>query len=187
MPETSTIFERFFETVVPQMFQAVTEVFPVPDMEGTTFTLQVKLTGENGTQYGITIKDAREISVTPGGIDDPMLAVELPASVFIDMIRRTISSPMQDMYNAVKDVRGTIVFEPVLKDGEPPLSVKMVMNQTADPSITLTADLPTFMGIMNGEESPPTAFMQGKLKIDGNLPFGMDLMTKFSALVPGMS
>ncbi|MDY6796227.1 MAG: hypothetical protein SWK76_13275 [Actinomycetota bacterium] len=65
MTETSTIFESFFETIVLQMFQAVTEVLSVPDMEGTTFTFQVKLTGENGTQCGITIKDAREISVTP--------------------------------------------------------------------------------------------------------------------------
>ncbi|MDY6796226.1 MAG: hypothetical protein SWK76_13270 [Actinomycetota bacterium] len=76
----------------------------------------------------------------PGGIDDPMLAVELPASFFIEMIRRTISPPMQDMQNAVSDLQGTIVFEPVLKDGELPLSVKTVMNQTADPSTTLTAD-----------------------------------------------
>lgn len=187
MPEVTDIFEKSFESVIPQMFETVTEVFPVSGMEGTTFTLVVNLTGDNGTTYGITITDARELTVTPGGLDDPMLTVELPASLFVDMIKNTVSSPMQDMYNAAKDVQGTIVFEPLLREGQPPLSVKLIMNQADDPNITLSADVPTFMRLMNGEESPPTAFMQGKMKIDGNLPFGMELMNKFQAFMPGMS
>jgi len=187
MPEVTEIFEKFFESVVPQMFQTVTEVFPVSDMEGTTFTVEVSLTGENGTTYGITIENAKELTITPGGLDDPMLTVELPASIFVSVIKNMVSSPMQDLYNAAKDVQGTIVFEPLLREGQPPLSVKMIMNQADDPNITLSADVPTFMRLMNGEESPPTAFMQGKIKIDGNLPFGMELMNKFQAFMPGMS
>jgi putative sterol carrier protein len=185
MTEATQIFERFFEDVVPVMFQATTEVFPVPGMEGTTFTLQVKLTGESGTEYGITIEDAKKITVTPGGIDSPMLTVELPASIFLDMIKKTITSPLQDMYSAAKDVAGTMVIDPKIKDGSPPMRVKIVFNQAADPSIELRADVPTFIKLMNGELSPPTAFMQGSLKIDGNLPFGMELMSKFAALIPG--
>jgi len=187
MPEVTEIFERFFESVVPQMFQTITAVFPVSGMEGTTFTLQVNLTGEGGAAYGITIKDARELEVTPGGVDDPMLTVELPASLFVGLIKNTVSSPLQDLYNAAKDVKGTVVFEPVLREGQPPLSIKVTMNQAEDPNITLSADVPTFMRLMNGEESPPTAFMQGKIKIDGNLPFGMELMNKFQAFMPSMS
>jgi hypothetical protein len=187
MPEVTEIFEKFFESVMPQMFQTVTEVFPVSGMEGTTFTVVVNLTGENGTTYGITITDAKELTITPGGLDDPMLTVELPASLFVDMIKNTVASPMPDLYNAAKDVQGTIIFEPILKEGQPPLSLKLIMNQAEDPNIKLSADVPTFMRLINGEESPPTAFMQGKIKIDGNMPFGMELMTKFQAFMPGMS
>lgn len=187
MPEVTEIFEKFFEGVIPQMFEAITGVFPVSGMEGTTFTLQVNLTGEGGTSYGITVKDARDLSVTPGGVDNPMLTVELPASFFVELIKNTVTSPLQDLYNAAKDVRGTVIFEPVLREGQPALSIKVTMNQAEDPSITLSADVPTFMRLMNGEESPPTAFMQGKIKIDGNLPFGMELMNKFQAFMPSMS
>jgi hypothetical protein len=187
MPEATEIFEKFFESVVPQMFETVTEIFPVPGMDGTTFNLKVNLTGENGTTYGISIKDAKEINIIPGGMDDPMLTVEIPAAVFLDTIKNVITSPMQDLYKAAKDVEGTLVIEPQLKEGQPPLSIKLIMNQAEDPNIKLSADVQTFMRLMNGEESPPTAFMQGKMKIDGNMPFGMELMNKFQAFMPGMS
>lgn len=187
MPEVAEVFERFFEKVVPEMFEAVTEVFPVAGMEDTVFKLQVNLTGEGETTYGITIRDAREIEVTKGGIEDPMLTVELPSSIFINTMKMAVTSPMHDLYDAARDVEGTVVVEPLQGDGRPPLSVKLILNQSEEPNIKLSADIPTFMKLMNGEESPPMAFMQGNLKIEGNLPFGMELMSKFYSFMPGAS
>jgi putative sterol carrier protein len=185
MAEATQIFERFFEDVVPILFRATTEVFPVPGMEGTTFTLQVKLTGENGTEYGVTIEDANRIEVIKGAIDNPMLTVEIPASIFIDTIKKTIASQMSELYNAAKDINGTMEVEALVKENEPPVSVKFVFNETREPNIVLRADPPTFFKLMSGEMSPPMAFMQGNMQIDGNLPFGMELMSKFAALIPG--
>jgi SCP-2 sterol transfer family len=187
MSETTEIFEKFFENVVPVMFESTTKAFPVQGMDGTNFTMQVNLTGDNATQYGITIKDAREITVTKGTLDGPMLTLELPTSIFIDMIKNVISSPLRDAYNAAKDTQGTIVLEPLTKGGTVPFKVKMTLNQATDPNICLRSDLKTFMALMNGEDSPITAFMQGKMKIDGNLPFGMELMNKFAAFIPSPS
>jgi len=42
MPEVTEIFEKSFESVIPQMFETVTEVFPVSGMEGTTFTIVIE-------------------------------------------------------------------------------------------------------------------------------------------------
>jgi hypothetical protein len=187
MSETTEIFEKFFESVVPVMFESTTKAFPVEGMDGTDFTMQVNLTGDNGVQYGIAIKDAKEITVTKGALDSPMLKVELPTSIFIDMIKNVISSPMQDAYKAAKDTNGTIILEPLTKDGKVPFSIKLTLNQTSDPSICLRSDMQTMMALINGEDSPITAFMQGKLKIDGSLPFGMDLMNKFAAFIPSPS
>lgn len=46
--------------------------------------------------------------------------------------------------------------------------------------VTLTASRETFEGIMSGDVNPATAFMMGKLKIDGNMGVAMQLGQKLS-------
>lgn len=41
--------------------------------------------------------------------------------------------------------------------------------------VTLTASRETFEGILDGSVSPTTAFMTGKLKVDGNMGTAMQL------------
>ena len=45
---------------------------------------------------------------------------------------------------------------------------------------TLTASRETFEGILNGDVNPATAFMRGKLKIDGSMGVAMQLGQKLS-------
>ncbi len=45
-----------------------------------------------------------------------------------------------------------------------------------DPAdVTLSADAETFQGIMSGDENPTSAFMTGKLKVDGDMGMAMKL------------
>lgn len=44
-----------------------------------------------------------------------------------------------------------------------------------DADVTLTASTETFRGMMEGEENPTTAFMTGKLKVDGDMGLAMKL------------
>ncbi|RJL06733.1 sterol carrier family protein [Paracoccus aestuarii] len=46
--------------------------------------------------------------------------------------------------------------------------------------VTLTATREVFEGIMNGDVNPATAFMTGKLKIDGSMGVAMQLGQKLS-------
>ena len=46
--------------------------------------------------------------------------------------------------------------------------------------VTLTASRETFEGILNGDVNPATAFMTGKLKIDGSMGVAMALGQKLS-------
>ncbi|MBC9245606.1 SCP2 sterol-binding domain-containing protein [Paracoccus sp. 11-3] len=41
--------------------------------------------------------------------------------------------------------------------------------------VTLTANRETFEAILNGSVNPATAFMTGKLKLDGSMPVAMQL------------
>jgi putative sterol carrier protein len=48
-----------------------------------------------------------------------------------------------------------------------------ISDEPAD--VTLTADVDTFQGIMTGDTNPTSAFMTGKLKIDGDMGLAMKL------------
>ncbi len=44
-----------------------------------------------------------------------------------------------------------------------------------DTDVTLTADPETFQGILSGDTNPTSAFMTGKLKVDGDMGMAMKL------------
>ncbi|MCR8826309.1 SCP2 sterol-binding domain-containing protein [Pseudosulfitobacter koreensis] len=46
--------------------------------------------------------------------------------------------------------------------------------------VTLTADAETFQGIINGDTNPTSAFMTGKLKVDGDMGMAMKLASALS-------
>ena len=44
-----------------------------------------------------------------------------------------------------------------------------------DADVTLSADVDTFQGILSGDTNPTSAFMTGKLKVDGDMGMAMKL------------
>ena len=50
----------------------------------------------------------------------------------------------------------------------------------APADVTLTADAETFEAILNGETNPPSAFMTGKLKVDGDMGLAMKLASSLA-------
>jgi putative sterol carrier protein len=48
-----------------------------------------------------------------------------------------------------------------------------------DPTMTLTASATDYLAVVNGEIAPMTAFMQGKLKVKGDMGLALKLQTMF--------
>ena len=46
--------------------------------------------------------------------------------------------------------------------------------------VTLTADTETFQGILNGDVNPTSAFMQGRLRVEGYLGLALQLASALS-------
>lgn len=50
-----------------------------------------------------------------------------------------------------------------------------VVEESTPADVTLIADADTFQGILAGTENPTTAFMSGKLKVEGDMGMAMQL------------
>lgn len=73
-----------------------------------------------------------------------------------------------------KDIGGKVKFDIA---GEGAVVVDnagaRVSDEPAD--VTLKADVDTFQGIMSGDTNPTSAFMSGKLQVDGDMGMAMKL------------
>ncbi|KIN73147.1 SCP2 sterol-binding domain-containing protein [Sulfitobacter guttiformis] len=91
---------------------------------------------------------------------------------------------MSDMINeAVKvlsakmdgvEIGGTVKFE-IEGEGSVMVDDSGVRAGDEEADVTLTADPETFQGIMSGDTNPTSAFMTGKLKVDGDMGMAMKL------------
>jgi len=74
------------------------------------------------------------------------------------------------------DFSGTAKFS---VDGEGAIFIDANGAQVSDndADVTLSADADTFGSILNGETNPTSAFMTGKLTVDGDMGIAMQLAT----------
>ncbi|UWR27496.1 SCP2 sterol-binding domain-containing protein [Sulfitobacter sp. S223] len=72
------------------------------------------------------------------------------------------------------DIGGTVKFD---IEGEGCVMVDDSGARAGDEEadVTLSADPETFQGMMDGETNPTSAFMTGKLKVDGDMGMAMKL------------
>ena len=186
--------QDLFENVLPGMFKMLSEMNPIPDMEGTEFTMQVKLAGEGGAIYGVTIMDAREIEVHAGTLERPKVALEIPEAGWKKALAAlgggalptmpegfdpAMLAPNRGVYDAMQDISGSLVFE-VLAAGEDPVTIKVTLNGEEKPKVTMSATPEAFEELAMGDLAQlPRAFMSGRIKIDGD----MGLMMKLGAVM----
>lgn len=91
---------------------------------------------------------------------------------------------MSDMINeAVKllsakmdgvEIGGTVKFD-IEGEGAVMVDDSGVRAGDEEADVTLSADPETFQGIMSGDTNPTSAFMTGKLKVDGDMGMAMKL------------
>jgi putative sterol carrier protein len=98
-----------------------------------------------------------------------------PREFFETLETRVDASKTAGMNNSyVFDIDGVGVWQVDVTDG----SIKVTEGGT-DGDVTIRASGETFKAIANGEQNPTTAYMTGKLKIDGDMGAAMKLQKLF--------
>ena len=72
------------------------------------------------------------------------------------------------------DIGGTVKFD-IEGEGAIMVDDNGVRAGDDEADVTLSADPETFQGMMEGDTNPTSAFMTGKLKIDGDMGMAMKL------------
>ena len=174
MPEGALRFQEYFQTYIPKLVEKYLAEEPVPDMEGTSFTTQVKVEGEQSLIFGVTIDGAREISVQPDGLENPMVSVTVPED-FIRFTTRQVSALTgRKQYDAILNTKGTLNLEMEMPGGVV-LPVTIVFNGAPEPQATMSGPADVLAQVMTGQIQGPQAFMEGKIKIAGDMMFLMSL------------
>jgi putative sterol carrier protein len=177
--------KEYFEEEVPKIFEEQMAKTQVAGMEGTVFILQFDIVGDETQSYSLTIKDAKELEVNPGPQENAMLKVVLAEDVWrnavtgqtegaMDMFTDMGQVASRQSYDALQGTRGTVDIELTMPDGSV-TQTKMVLNGADSPQVTLKAALEDWIAMQKGELAGPTAFMSGKLKLEGDMAFAMSL------------
>ncbi|MHB8780143.1 MAG: SCP2 sterol-binding domain-containing protein [Candidatus Geothermincolia bacterium] len=170
--------QEYIETYIPQVVGAYLKEKPIPGMEGTVFTINFSIDGEKSFVQGITIRDASEISVTRGGDTDAMLTVSVSDEIIKHIVAMVTPLTGREQYDTVKGASGTVELDLTMPGGWK-LPVKSTFNGGASPTIKISAEAAEFAAIASGQENAPMAFMQGKIKMEGDMAFGLSLAKLF--------
>jgi putative sterol carrier protein len=175
----------FFLNEVPKFFAEGVKEVKVEGMEGTEFTLQFNITGEAGGVYCLKIRNGKELEVVEGGIEIPMIEVELaepdwrdsitgkvPGSIDVFMSPERAASRQQ--YDVVAGLKGKMISEMKKPDGGIFKTV-MKFNGADKPWVTLKSSLEDATAMMKGEADGQALFMEGNLQFEGDLAFLMQL------------
>jgi len=173
--------KEYFEQYVPKMFEEQLAGKTIPDMEGTLFTVQFDVDGQT---YSLKVNDAKSLEVVEGPVDNPMIKVSLSEDVWRRAVTGKLAGAMDmftDMgtmanrrsYNTLQNTKGTMNLS--LDAGGETVEISVCFNGAESPACTFKATVEDWGKISTGQLAGPMAFMQGKLKIEGDMPFAMSL------------
>jgi putative sterol carrier protein len=184
VPENIGVKE-YFEEVVPKMVEEQIAGVAAAGMEDTVFTVQFDVKGDETNVYGITVKGAKDLEITEGSLENAMIKVEVEEDVWrkavtgklegaMDMFTDMSQTANRSRYDALQSTKGTMSVEMAMPDGSTAV-LKIVFNGADSPAVTFKVALEDWAKMQSGELAGPMAFMQGKLKIEGDMPFAMSL------------
>ena len=172
--------EQFFEQMLPMGFAAQAESGAAVPAD---FVMAWKLTGDGGGEWTAEIKD-KAMSVKKG-LADAVLTFTLSTDDWRDAVlgrngaSPTLLLPQQrpgrpDNTPRVKMLKGTVAQE-LAREGGEPFKLEMTFNGAATPRTVVKLKLADFVAMQEGKLNGQEAFMTGRLRIEGDMAFMMQV------------
>jgi putative sterol carrier protein len=171
--------QQFFEELMPMGFAAQAQE------SGNTprdFKIQFRLTGDGGGDWTVEVKDGKMNGAK--GLGDANLTVTLSEKDWRDAVLGRNGASLgliipqprpgrPDNSARAMALKGTMALE-LAREGDP-FKVEMCFNNTAAPRTVLKMKLPEYLDMQSGKLNGQEAFMTGKIKVEGDMGFLMQI------------
>ncbi|MDX2171195.1 MAG: SCP2 sterol-binding domain-containing protein [Deltaproteobacteria bacterium] len=172
--------QQFFEQLLPMGFQAQAAGGGAAPGD---FAINFNLTGDGGGTWHAAIKDGA-MTVTPG-TQDANLSVTLSVDDWRDAVLNRNGAALSIILPAnrpgkpdnsarAKGLKGTMALE-LARDASDPFKVEMQFNSAATPRTVLRMAIADYAGMQDGSQNGQMLFMQGKIKVEGDMGFLMQV------------
>ena len=163
--------------------EMITESGAAADLAGTEFSMVVDVSGE---QYSYMVKNGTEIDASEGGLDNPMVKIEIAK----DDLQKMVDMNTLDMflgvqgdlnkakYDAIGNTSGSMKMELTNDDGSV-MPIKVILNGSETPNTVLKMKTADSIAVVNKTTNPVNLFMSGGLQIEGDMAFAMRLQPIF--------
>ena len=170
----------FFEQLMPAGFLAqVEQGLPAPK----DYRIQYRLTGDGGGEWNVAINDGK-MDVMRGASESHMTIalsiVDWRDAVFgqngadIALLLPQTRPGRPDGSESAKKLRGTMALE-LARDGEP-YRMEISFGNAPTPRVTIKSKISDYVGIQQGKLNGQEAFMTGRVRVDGDLSFLMQVV-----------
>ncbi len=172
--------QQFFEQLLPMGFQAQSaEGGAAP----TDFAIQFTLTGDGGGAWHAQIHD-NHMHVHPG-VHDANLSVTLSVDDWRDAVLNRNGASLgiilpanrpgrPDNSGRAKALKGTMALDLARLEGDP-FKVELCFNGAPAPRTLLRMTIADYVGMQDGSQNGQMLFMQGKIKVEGDMGFLMQI------------
>ena len=172
--------QQFFEELMPMGFAAQAQSGATVPKD---FTMQYKVAGPGGGEWFITIADGQMTTRKGSGEalvtftlseDDWRDAVLGRDGASISLILPQSRPGRPDNSGRVKLLKGTMALE-LAREGREPAKIEVTFNGATTPRTLVKMKMPEYVAMQEGRLNGQEAFMTGKMKIEGDLAFLMQI------------
>lgn len=171
---------QFFEELMPMGFAAQAQAGGTVPSDAT---MAYKLTGDGGGSWLLAIKEGA-MTVTQGegeanvtftvSVGDWRDAVLGRNGASIALIIPQPRPGRPDNSARVLQLKGTMALD-LARDGMDPYRLEMCFNGSATPRTVMKVKLDDYLGMQEGRVNGQEAFMTGKLRVEGDIAFLMQI------------
>ena len=145
--------------------------------------MQYRLTGDGGGDWAVEIRDGRMSTRKGSGeanltftvaVDDWRDAVLGRDGATLGLILPQPRPGRPDNSARARELKGTMALE-LAREGRDPFRVEMCFNNAATPRTVLKMKLSEYVDIQAGKLNGQEAFMTGRLRVEGDLGFLMQI------------